>query len=450
MLNTWMDLINKFFTSTVPRVFLDEKVFNVPQIRQSGNAVGRVEPFNGGMVAQGAQPMLQMPMPTHQPSLPQFIQWLAGPLADLLTGAEITLSGTEGQTETTLGEAKMDNNSALTRLNEPWSSICKGFSNVMKQAVEWNARVQPEGKVFDRVIGDKGRIRVEMSTLDTSVICMAETSTSFPESWDEREERVWQLIQQMPANQYIATMMTLPANAKIVKDAARMDFTIPGAASWEKQEGEFSILLEGKPQPNPQIAKIQLQVQQLQQHMEQGAADVKQRKQTGEQVDPKEIEMLQTGLQTIQQLAQQIQALPPLVSTVPVRGDGSEEDVVEQAACLQWMISPEGRRMASSNIPEEQGHFQNIHLHWNEHKTSAENLTKQNEPPVEPKASITCAVDKLPGEAQSQLLSKMGINVEADKFNALGPHLIEHSVEGVNAQGSQEKVVTKLSGKSLD
>ena len=56
----------------------------------------------------------------------------------------------------------------------------------------------------------------------------------------------------------------------------------------------------------------------------------------------------------------------------------------------------------------------------------------------------------MPPAAQSEILGKMDVNVPTQAFEQLGPHLITHSVEGVNQSGAKEKVETKLSGKSLD
>lgn len=447
ILNNLVELIVKFFTSTVPRVFYDSKVFNVPQLRTSGNTPGRKEPFYADKVTPNSPPILQDPMPTHQPSLPEFIQWLAGPLAQEMTGAQLTLQGAQVEGEQgTLGEAKMDNASAMTRLSEPWSALCEGFSSATLQAVKWNARVQPKGKVFDRVTKDQGRIRVEMKDLDSELLTVTETNAEFPESWTDREERVWQLVSQMPQNGFIATMMTMPDNARILKDAAKMGLTIPGAASWEKQEGELAILLAGKPQPNPQIAVLKQQIAQLQAHAEQGVAEM----QANGVMQPEEQQGIQQGLAAIAQLEQQLQQLPPLVSSVPVRGDGSEEDGIEAACCLAKMISPEGRRLASSEIDTDQWAFQNLHLHWNEHRLAAQKLAAMNQKPIEPKVSITADLSKAPPAVQQQGWQAVGIAVSPDAFAEMGPHLITHEVEGVGPSGAKEKVKTELAGKQLD
>lgn len=452
VLDNWMDLLNSFFTATIPRIALDAKVFNVDQIRASGNRVGQIEGFSADKVNPNVPPTIQFPMPTHQPALPQFIQYFAGPLAQLLTGAQLTLQGApnpEGE-QGTLGEAEMDNAAALGRLSEPWSAMCRLTANSMLQGVNWTERVQPEGKVFDRVFPETGRMRVEMKELKSSLIAIVETDTNFPESWSEREQRVWQLIQQMPTNQYIAAMMANPANARIIKDAARMGLTISGANSWSKQEGEFVKLLSEQPQPNPQVAQIMMQIQALQKEMETGAAEAKMQMASGQQPNPQAAAMLQQGVQTIQQLQQQAQSLPPLISSVQVRQDDSEEHAIEEACCLMKMISPEGRRLANSGNEQERAAFANLHLHWAEHKAAAAKVAAENQQPVEPKSSITMAVDKMPGAVQSELLAKLGVIVPPEAFDQMGPHEVTHEIEGVNADGAQEKVKTSLVGKQLD
>lgn len=455
ILDTLVDLICKFFTSTIPRVFYDASVFNVPQLRQSGNVPGKKEPFNSAKVTPNVAPILQDPMPTHQPALPDFIQWLSGPMAQLLTGAQLTLQGAQNEQgdQGTLGEAELDNDSAMTRLSEPWVALCDGFSNATLQAVRWNARVQPKGKTFDRVTKDMGRISIEMQDLNADLLVVADNDQSIPESFTEREERVWKLIQEMPTNPFIANMMTNPANAKIIKDAARMGLTIAGVASWEKQEGEFTLLLESKPQPNPAIKQLQTQMAQLKMEMEKGAADIQQRQQAGQPVDPQEAQTLQQGLEAIQGLQQQIQKImqtTPLVSSVPIRQDASEEHAIEAACCALKMILPEGRRLAWSESAQERMAFQNLHLHWQEHDAMAKQIAKQNQQPVEPKVSVTADISKMPPQWQATMLSKMDIAVDPQQAQEMGPHLVTHEVKGVNASGAEETVKTELSGKQLD
>jgi hypothetical protein len=452
ILNNLWDLAVKYFTSTVPRVYYDADVFNVPQLRNSGNEPGRKEPFMGSKVNPNTQPILQDPLPQPNPALFDVINSLKGDIAELLTGAQLTLQGAQNNEgdQGTLGEAQLDNQSAMMRLSEPWVALCDGFSNATLQAIRWNSRTQPKGKVFDRVTKDQGRIRIEMAELDANLLVVADNDSNIPESFTEREERIWQLINGMPQNPFLAATMSNPANARVIKDAARMGLTIAGADSWEKQEGEFALLLEHGPLPNPALKPLQVQMLQMKQHMETGAADLQQRKATNQPIDPQEIQMLEQGMQAMQTLQKQMASMPPLVSSVPIRQDSSEEHGNEAACCLWKMITPEGRRLAHSTNQMEVKAFQNLHLHWSEHDAMAKQIAKQNQQPVEPKVSITAALDKMPPQWQATMLGKMDVAVDPTQAAEMGPHLITHEVKGVNASGAEETVKTELSGKQLN
>lgn len=450
VLDNLFDLAVKYFTSTVPRTYYDAKVFNVPQLRSSGNTPGAREPFNSGQVVPNVAPIMQDPLPNANPALGDFILWLQGPLAQLLTGAQLTLQGaqTEGD-QGTLGEAQMDNDSAMTRLSEPWAAICAGFGNATLQAVAWNARVQPKGKVFDRITKDQGRIRVEMANINANLLVTKDDDANIPESFTEREERIWALVQAAPTNPVILQMLTDPANAAELQKYLK-GLKVRGAASWEKQEGEFALLLSGAPQPNPQYEKLQTQMMQLKQQMDAAKVDVESRQATGQPIDIREGQMLQQGLQAMQQLQQQMQQVPPLISSVPVRPDNSEEHGTEALCCFWKMISPDGRRLASSQNEQEQAAFANLHLHWFQHQQEAAKQAQMNAQPLEPKASISVAVDKLPPQVQATLLQRFGLPADPASFEEMGPHEVTHEVEGTNAQGAREKVTTSMVGKSLN
>jgi hypothetical protein len=98
---------------------------------------------------------------------------------------------------------------------------------------------------------------------------------------------------------------------------------------------------------------------------------------------------------------------------------------------------------------QERQAFANLHLHWFEHETAMKKMAAQNQQPVEPKVSITAALDKLSPDVQAKMLAKMDVAADPEEIGQMGPHEVTHEVEGVNAQGAKEKIVTSLSGKSL-
>jgi hypothetical protein len=205
----------------------------------------------------------------------------------------------------------------------------------------------------------------------------------------------------------------------------------------EKQQAEFDILLKTAPMDNPQFVKIQHLVQQ-------GTAALQQAVATGQEPDPQQVQALQQGQQMMQQT-------PPMISSVPVRGDGSENDAVEALICLRMMNSAEGRRLASSKDPDDQAHFANLHMHWQQHQASAAKLAAQNQQTIQPKTSLTVAVDKLDPQAQTSTLQKMGVATtpEAIQADQQQPHELVTKEKGVGPTGSEIERTVSISGKSL-
>jgi hypothetical protein len=141
-----------------------------------------------------------------------------------------------------------------------------------------------------------------------------------------------------------------------------------------------------------------------------------------------------------------------MISSVPVRGDGSENDAVEALICMRMMNSAEGRRLASSKDPDDQAHFANLHLHWQQHQTSAAKQAAQNQQPIQPKTSLTVAVDKLDPQAQTSALQKMGVATTPEAIqqqNQLAPHEVTTTERGVGPTGSEIERKTSVVGKSI-
>jgi hypothetical protein len=235
----------------------------------------------------------------------------------------------------------------------------------------------------------------------------------------------------------MASIKSDPQNMAAAKRFMPPGMVLPGVDAVEKQQSEFDILLKTAPMDNPQFVKIQQLVQQ-------GGAELQQAQTMGAQVDPQKAQALQQGQQMMQQT-------PPMISSVPVRGDGSENDAVEALICLRMMNSAEGRRLASSKDPDDQAHFANLHMHWQQHQASAAKLAAQNQQPIQPKTSLTVAVDKLDPQAQTSALQKMGVATtpEAVEQGNQQPHEIQTTERGVGPTGSEIERKVSIAGKSL-
>jgi hypothetical protein len=236
----------------------------------------------------------------------------------------------------------------------------------------------------------------------------------------------------------MATIKSDPQNMAAAKKFMPPGMVLPGVDAVEKQQAEFDVLLKTAPTDNPQFVKLQQLVMQ-------GTQALQQAVQMGQQPDPQQVQALQQGQQMMQQT-------PPMISSVPVRGDGSENDAVEALICLRMMNSAEGRRLASSKDPDDQQHFANLHLHWQQHQASAAKLAVQQQQPIQPKTSMTVAVDKLDPQAQTSALQKMGIATTPEAIqqqDALAPHEVSTTEKGIGPMGSEIERTTKVVGKPI-
>ena len=438
--NVLVDLWDEFCRKEIPRVGLDKDVWNVPALRASSIRVGTLEPFqapDGGRAS--ADTIVPFPTPTHTPTLPDFIMWLTGPLAEQLTHAQQGLAGSQdaNDPEKTATEVDKTDENARSSFGESWKDILQGFAQMTTQAVAWNARVQPEEAKFDTTFPGKGRVQAQIKDLKMgSAVARADGSANFPESWADRQ-RVWsKMLADAPANPVTASFLVDPRNISAMREFLPKNIILPGVDAVEKQQGEFDVLLKTGPQDNPQFLK-------LQQIIQQGTAEAKQLAASGQQMPPDQMQQLQQGQQALQQM-------PPQISSVPVRP--TDNHAIEALVTLGMINGPEGRRLASSREPQDQAIFQNLNLHYQQHSDAAKKMALENAKPVPPKTSITVDPSKLPPQEQAAALQIAGIPADAASITgdqALQPHEITTTEKGVGPTGSELERKTSVVGKSL-
>jgi hypothetical protein len=256
-----------------------------------------------------------------------------------------------------------------------------------------------------------------------------------PSSWSDKEA-AWNRVLADP-DPAMASIKRDPENLAAAKKFMPPGIVLPGVDAVDKQQAEFDVLLKTAPVDNPQFVKIQQLVQQ-------GQIAIQMQIAQGQQPDPQQVQALQQG----QQMLQQTQ---PMISSVPVRGDGSENDAVEALMCFRKMNSHEGCRLASSKDPQDQAYFANLNLHWQQHQASATKLALQNQQPVPPRTSITVDASKLDPQAQTSALQKMGIATTpaAIEQGNQQPHEIQTTEKGVGPTGSEIERKVSIAGKSL-
>jgi len=429
-LNNWMDLMNDYFVSTVPRRHYDSEAFDLEALGQQRQVPGYSGPFQRQPGVPVDQLIFVEPTPTHQPAMPDFIKWFSEGLPELLDGAMPSLFGAPTNTDT-VGGIAIQRDQALQRIGTAWNSMQSGMAVACWQAAQCAAKNR-KGRISDTVPG-QGRVDLEVADMKGNTLCYPEYDSNFPESQSQREQRFVELVSGAAQNPFYAKLLAEPKNAKVAKDAIRMnDLVVPGAASVEKQQAEFEVLLKTGPVPNPQFVQMQQQLDEINKGMTIDAI-------AGQPIPPEAQAMIQKAQQALQ-------AIAPEISTVEVAQDASEDHNAEASTCFDWMNSAEGRRYRNGT-PEQQAAFANVKLHWKQHSDVAAKLSSQNVQPIPPRISISIPVDKMPGPEAVAALQKAGIAANAQDFGGaqeMVPHEVIQETEQPTLTGGKVKQRTAI------
>jgi len=384
VLNNWLDLANDYLVRGVPQKWMDAVMFNAEALKNQSNVAGQIHTFNApetpGTQVVGQyyfeEPALEFPQ-----QLVPLIQMFKDDLPQLLTGAFPALFGGDtGQNDTASGIA-VQRDQALGLLSIPWNNIKKMMATIMRQGVQSLAQ-STDGQIR---FGGAESLLVEAQTLKGNILCFPETDENFPESWFQKQARIGLLITEAMQNPTLAAIADAPDNLELIKNAQGLeDLVIPKLQSRDKQLGEIDILLQTSPQPNPQF----LQVQKLLQAAQIAA-------QTNPQI-----------AQGAQQAAQELQAIPQLISSVEIDPD-FDDHATELATCVSWMMSPKGRSYKNGTAEEKAG-YENVRLHALEHKQEAAKIQQQQQLPGKP-PNITMNAKDLPPVEAAEAAQKAGL-----------------------------------------
>ena len=440
ILNQNIGLLVRYFVGCVPRRFAASGPIDVEAINQQTNDPARITPvmLEAGQRIQDITGIENVPTPTT--GLMEFVQWLVNGAPEAMDGATPAMFG-QGQTGT-VGEAALNRDQSLQVFSAPWSQICQGLARSATQAAR-AAAVNRKTKIRSRTPGQQ-RLVVELENLRGDALCYAE-SLEIPQTLAEQEAQTAALIQ---ASSNVELYRSIVNDVQNLPYFAQMPslsgLHLPGLGAVEKQQGEFELLTSTGPIENPAIAELEEQILPLRQMIARGLTHPEAQTPQGQQT----LAQLQQQLPQMESRLQQLKSTQPMVSSVPVAQDGSENHTVEAAITLAKLNSPEGRKF-KNGTPEQQAVYQNLLLHWRQHEEMAEKLTPVQPLPV--KASATVAVDKLPPNVQAEALTALGVAAKPEDFipqTQMVPH--ETTVEqiGIDSNGTPVKVKTSAINRS--
>jgi hypothetical protein len=417
-INDWVDLLDDFFKRTIPRKWMNAEAFDMEAIKKQPNTPGSIGPFQPqpGLTTADQYMMIE-PTPQPQPALPEFIQWFITNLSEEVSGALPSLFGAPTNTDT-VGGIEIQRDQALQRIGCPWNSIQDLYARSGYQAVKCAAECR-DGKSVSQNVPGKGAVTVNTSNLvGGNVLCYPEANTAFPESWQQRERKLMNLIELSTQNPAIGQFLFSPSNLPVLADGIRLkDFKVVGASSVTKQKNEFELLLRGGPMPNPAYIQAQQALAEAKANM---ATTTMVAASGGPPPDPQ-------AMVAIQQQEQQANSMPPTITSVPVAQDESENHQIEAGVCFEWMNSPEGQKL-KYGTPPQQSAFENVHLHWQAHME----LAKKFAPPGEqkpPSESMSMDVSKMPPEVAVQALQRMGIMATPDMFQMHAKNQVAEAIQ---------------------
>jgi hypothetical protein len=442
VLNANISLLDRYNRSAIPRRYALEPYIDTQLLNSQTNDPGKVTPVTGiegkNLTIDQITGVEKVPVPNN--TLQTFIQWLIEGAPEAMDGGtaaafgEAETGGDQGVFKTT----RLKRDQALQVFAMPWNALCEATECISLQAFESAA----ENRVADISASLPGqqKMKVELEKLQGSVL-IQRSSDEIPQTLAEEEEQMSALIEQSANVELYKEIMADPSNlAVFAKFPSLRDLNVPGADAVEQQQGEFEILMRSGPVQNPQIPVIQQQIDAMTQQLQEGQTHPEAQTPQGQQ-------MMQQLQAQVAQMTQAMKALPPMVSTVPVAQDNSENHTIHASITLGMLTSPSGRKLKNGD-DDQKAVWQNLHLHWQEHIAVLKQLTPP--PQVEMKASVTIDPSKLPPAAQSKAFEALGLQVSPQE---LTPEEATHEVttekEGVDAQGVPVKQKVSVVGKPL-
>lgn len=439
-LNARVSLDDRYTRGAVARRMALEGPIDVQQMNRQSNDPAQTIPVLASAIPAGqtldncfAVEKVPQPNSTMQDS----IQWMATEAPELMDGMSPAMFGMEDAD--TFGATKLNRDQALQVLSMPWGQMCIGLAKAAEQAVECAA--QNRVASIQSSIPGQDKLEIELGKLQGNALCYPE-SMEIPQTIAEQEAQFAELVEASKTVPMYQAIVNDPRNLPhIAKFPAMAGLEIQGKDDVEDQDGEFELLMQSGPQPNPQLAQppypqLQAQLQVITEQLQKGQTHREAQTPEGQQA-------MQALQQQADQIQQQLQTIPPQVSSVPVAQNGSQDHAIHAAITLGMMKSAEGRKLKNGTTqpgpngePSQQAIYQNLELHWDEHVKMGQSLTPPKQ--IDGKFSVTVDPTKLPAAAQAKAFQALGLMVSPQDLqgdDSLVPHEVTTEKEGLGPDG---------------
>lgn len=241
----------------VPTLFMYSETGDIDAVREEISQPGNIVPFTAlPPGANSAQQAFYAAVLEGIPAtLPQFIQFVQGPLAQFISGAFPALFGGDTKDNDTAKGIAIQRDQAMGRMGIPWSALQELFAEAYYQAVRSTVEHGGDDATFTYATKDKSGNQVS-ETISLSDLkrgdfkCVADTDSSFPESTNQKRATFQMLMAAAERNPILAQIMQEPDNQEFGHEVLGLpELIIPGAVSRNKQLIEIDQLLKEGPVP---------------------------------------------------------------------------------------------------------------------------------------------------------------------------------------------------------
>ena len=255
--NDELNLWHEAHDYCVPTLFMYSETGDIDAIREQIAEPGNIIPFTslppGASTAASA--FYAAVLEGVPATLPQFIEFVQGPLAQFISGAFPALFGGDTKDNDTAKGIAIQRDQAMGRMGLPWGAIQRLFAGAYTQAVALAKKNLEESSTFNYSSRDRGgnTINEKVSADDLrngSAKCIADVDSSFPESTNQKRQTFQMLMAASERNPVLAEVIAQPDNQEFGHEILGLpDLVIPAAEARNKQFCEIDQLLKESPIP---------------------------------------------------------------------------------------------------------------------------------------------------------------------------------------------------------
>ena len=232
----------------IPPLFVDPNVVDVDAISSTTAEPAAFYPAQ----ARAGMPLdagFYQPAPAQvAPDMAQYMQELAGPVAQFLTGLFPAVFGGEMENVKTASGYAMARDQAMGRIGGIWRRLKQFYADTMMLAVDCFRNNRPED-VEVPMLGADNEFEahiIRLADLKGNIQARPEADETFPRLVSQKRAVIKELMESKDPE--VAAMLGHPANVGIIKSMLGLsEFTIPGENERNKQLREIEQMLQGVP-----------------------------------------------------------------------------------------------------------------------------------------------------------------------------------------------------------